>query len=295
METIAELCRRLWRSVKHSISAPEAAGGATGVAASSADRPETAPVEIPAFVEPLIDSVDISCRTREDLADGELDPQSLLHGIESYIGWKGAPGEDYYHSALVVPAWLKQECASGGFEWGRHLILTRTIERETTHRKLMAFLHEYCANSAGPPDEAEWKLGQLGHWDFEDIDSGMPGRPRWHISARLIDIWSPDAKLESFSPPGDFGIRVRVRIGAEGGIEADDDSAIFEFLLCTPDWLAKHRDLSQLLLCSNIAFMGTFDLEVLRRNVGEACGGLKGYTAEEAIRKMSRYGERIAM
>lgn len=288
MQAIGEIFRRVWRSIAHSARPMPAR-------AAPAGRSESESVEIPTYVEPVLSEVLITCETRKELAEGELDPDALLHGVEPSIGLKNSPGVDYYNAALVVPDWLKRECPSGGFEWGRHIILTDKVDREATYRKLMTFLQEYCVNSAGAPEDSEWKLAQLGFWEFEDIDGGMPGRPRWHIRARLMDLWSPDADLDTFAPSGEFGIRVRARIGAEGGIEAGADSAVFEFLLCTPDWLGKRRDLSQLLLCSNIAFMGTFDLEVLRRNVASACAELKGYTAEEAIRKMDRYAERVAV
>lgn len=291
MQSIAGLCRRVWNSIKGQTPSGAAHNPAAAAGTGPTDHEPLKPL---IYVEPVIRMLFISNEAHTELPEGTLDPEATMHGLEPNIGFKGSLGANYYNSILVLPSWLKRECLAGGFEWGRHCILTDRIVPDVTYQKLLAFLDEYCSGCAGPLDEAERKLAQLGSWEFEDIDSRMPGRPRWHITARLLDLWSPDVDLATFTPTGDYGIRVRLRVGAEGGIEAGDDSAVFEFLLCTPYWLAQHRDLSQLLLCDNIAFMQGFDLEVLRRNAASVCSESKGYTAEEAIRKMDRYAERIA-
>jgi hypothetical protein len=249
----------------------------------------------PIYVEPEIKDLWIEDEADNEIAEGKLNPASPIHGLDLQIGWKGSLGADLYSVALVLPGWLRRECDDHGFEWGRHFILVDEVVPDLTHRKLAAFLDAFCRRCAGSPEAAREKLAELGKWEFEDIGSGMPGRPRWHIRARLLDLSSPDVDLATFvSAPGrGFGIRIRARVGAEGGIEAGSDSAVFEFLLCTPAWLAKERDLSEMLLCSGIAFMQHFDLDILRRQVQEACAELKGYTAEEAIGKMRRYATRV--
>lgn len=249
----------------------------------------------PSYVEPEVKTLTIVHDSPRDTTRGEFNPCSGPYIAEVEIGHKGGVGADYYSMAVATMDMLASTSGDEDFWWGRHLAVIDKVVPEASSRKFRMLLDRYCEQCAGDRKDVVEQLSKLGEWEFEDIDSGVPGRPRWHIRARLVDLWSPDIDLATFkqSEGEGFGIRVRARIGAEGGIEAGDDTEVFEFLLCTPSWLAKERDLSEFLLCSNMAFMNRLDLEVLRRNVQEVCTELKGYTAEEAIGKMSRYAQRL--
>jgi hypothetical protein len=253
--------------------------------------PRYDPMEI---VELAVTSLVIDSEHAINLPEGELDPASPIHLIQLYIGPRGSGAEDLYRTFLMTPAGVRQLVAENGFEWGRHVLLVDRVIPQTTYRLVMDFIDAYCRAFTGPLEEAYDRMGELGEWESEGLDCSLSYRGEPHTVARLVELWSPDAELDSFRPQGPYSIRIRVRIGATGGIEAGTECETYEFQLCTIDWLATERDLSRPSLCNNLAFMQDFDLGLLRRKVEEECAEFRGYSASHAIRKMGRYAVRIA-
>ena len=84
--------------------------------------------------------------------------------LEASFGPRNDAGEEVFSFEICSPEWIKRQ-AGKGLLVGRHKIVAEKFDLA----EITAFLDNLasrCAASSWP--EAAQKLGQYGHWEFED-------------------------------------------------------------------------------------------------------------------------------
>ncbi len=91
--------------------------------------------------------------------------------VQAMIGPKGEQGEESFDFLVCTPAWLADQIASQGYEFGRHYLFVSRYDPELITR----VLHELCDRASGPDwDSVAQYLGRYGKWEFEDYANVEP-------------------------------------------------------------------------------------------------------------------------
>jgi hypothetical protein len=111
------------------------------------------------------------------------------------------------------------------------------------------------------------------------------------VKGELRGLYSPDipeTDLESFRPEdGDnFALLVTAFVGPSDA----PGEEMFDFVVCTPRWLAEHPPEKGFWFLRNHLLLTRWDYEVLERAVRDLCAHAVGDTWEEVAMKLSRYG-----
>ena len=107
------------------------------------------------------------------------------------------------------------------------------------------------------------------------------------MRAELKRMHSPDVDdLASYQPQGSFGILVQLMIGPE---ETSGEEA-FDTIVCSPDWLAEHAKLPDLVGDHQIV-MDTYNYQALQSRVRSFCRTLEESNWQELAAKLSAIGK----
>jgi hypothetical protein len=109
------------------------------------------------------------------------------------------------------------------------------------------------------------------------------------VRAELKRLHSPDAyDLRAFIPlrPDHFGLFVQAMVGPTG----DDSEESFDFMVCTPAWLAGQVQIEGPLLVRHHVVVAAYDFNALERFVRSFCEECTGATWREAGAKVGRLG-----
>ena len=91
------------------------------------------------------------------------------------------------------------------------------------------------------------------------------------MRAELKWMHSPDIDdLASYQPQGSFGILVQLMIGSQ---ETSGGEA-FDTIVCSPDWLAEHAKLPDLVRYHQIV-MDRYNYQVLQSKIQDSCRSLE--------------------
>lgn len=107
------------------------------------------------------------------------------------------------------------------------------------------------------------------------------------MRAELKRMHSSDVDdLASYQPQGSFGILVQLMIGPEGmpGDEA------FDTIVCSPDWLAEHAKLPNLVGDHQIV-MVKYDYQNLQSTVQNFCRSLEERNWRDLVAKLIAIGK----
>ena len=107
------------------------------------------------------------------------------------------------------------------------------------------------------------------------------------MKAELKRIHSPDVRnLTSYQPEGPFGVLIQMMVGPEGTLGEE----AFDTIVCSPDWLAAHTVLPDLVGDHRIV-MNIYDYQKLFRQIQEFCQLQEGNTWQEIALKISKIGK----
>lgn len=110
------------------------------------------------------------------------------------------------------------------------------------------------------------------------------------IQARLRRLHSPDATdLEQYQPPDaeHFGLLIQAMIGPEG--QPGEES--FDFLVCTPSWLAALIRDKRYAFGRHYLFLSRYDYAVLYQAIRQVCEQATGEDWHAVAAYLSRYGK----
>ncbi len=110
------------------------------------------------------------------------------------------------------------------------------------------------------------------------------------LQAELKFLHSPQLPdLERAQPPdpADFEILVQALIGAEGQPAADT----FDFIVCTPNRLAKHVASEGTMSGHSYLFVAKYDYAEIRTAILGFCEKAVGQSWPEIVTILSRYGQ----
>jgi hypothetical protein len=109
------------------------------------------------------------------------------------------------------------------------------------------------------------------------------------IKAQLRELHSPDLEeLDKNSPadPKKFGLLVQALVGPEGA-EGEES---FDFMVCTPAWLAEELGDSGYILGRHYLFVAKYDYAQLKKIIEGLCSQANGEDWAAAAAFLSRYG-----
>lgn len=101
---------------------------------------------------------------------------------------------------------------------------------------------------------------------------------------------SPDAlNFDNYSslPPGHFGLLVQAMIGPEGAPGEES----FDFVVCTPSWLAERVADDGYVFGRHYLIVKSFDLAVIRTAIVDLCKQASGPDWESVANYLSRFGK----
>ncbi len=113
--------------------------------------------------------------------------------------------------------------------------------------------------------------------------------PPTMVRAELKRLHSPDAHdLRAFIPlrQDRFGLFIQAMVGPAG----EDSEESFDFLVCTPVWLAEQVQSKGPLLGCHHVVVATYDFNALERFVRAFCEECTGATWREAGARVGRLG-----
>lgn len=108
--------------------------------------------------------------------------------------------------------------------------------------------------------------------------------------AALRSLHSPDAPdLGTYAPadPSRFAILVQALIGPEG--EPGEES--FDFVVCTPSWLAAQLEHRPYVPGRHHLFVSRYDVGLIERAVRELCAAASAPDWESVAAYLGRYGK----
>jgi hypothetical protein len=92
------------------------------------------------------------------------DPELFGIAVGATIGPPGTDGGDLFYFEIVTAAWLAENPPPKGFEFLRHLLVTRW-DYEIVRRAIS----DLCTRTEGKDwNEIATKLSRSAHWEFED-------------------------------------------------------------------------------------------------------------------------------
>ena len=107
------------------------------------------------------------------------------------------------------------------------------------------------------------------------------------MKAELKRMHSPDVDdLASYQPHGSFGILVQLMIGPK---ETPGEEA-FDTIVCSPDWLAEHAKLPDLVGDHQIV-MDEYNYQALQRKVQGFCQSLEENDWQELATRLGAIGK----
>lgn len=110
------------------------------------------------------------------------------------------------------------------------------------------------------------------------------------VRPELKYLHSPDAPdLQSFTPedPKVFGLLIQAMIGPEGEIGEES----FDFLVCSPAWLAALCAKEGPILGRHYLVLNRFDLQAIERVIHNLCVQARTSTWDEVGEYLGRYGK----
>ncbi len=109
------------------------------------------------------------------------------------------------------------------------------------------------------------------------------------MQAALRRLHSPDlGDLEHGQPsdPACFSILVQALIGPRGG----DGEESFDFLVCTPSWVATRLNEGAYLFGQHYLFLARYDYATMHRAISGICGRAEGNDWTSVAKVLARYG-----
>jgi hypothetical protein len=93
--------------------------------------------------------------------------------VQAMVGPVGDDGEESFDFVVCTPAWLSEKVEAMGPLLGRHHLVMASYDYDELER----FVREFCEQCDGTTwEEVATKVGQLGHWEFEDYREYEPSR-----------------------------------------------------------------------------------------------------------------------
>ncbi len=109
------------------------------------------------------------------------------------------------------------------------------------------------------------------------------------VKAQLRELHSPDlADLDKNTPPDltNFGLLMQALIGVEG--EEGEES--FDFIVCTPSWLAEEVARKGFILGRHYLFVASYDYAQIEKIIDDLCNQAEGEDWDAVAAFLSRYG-----
>jgi hypothetical protein len=110
------------------------------------------------------------------------------------------------------------------------------------------------------------------------------------MHAEIRYLHSPDVEdLKSFQPemPDTFCILVQAMIGPSG-LPGEES---FDFLVCTPKWLAKELETTGRIWGRHYLFVKRYSFDLLWRTINDLCVNTRGNSWQEIGAQLARYGK----
>lgn len=106
--------------------------------------------------------------------------------------------------------------------------------------------------------------------------------------AVLRSLHSPDADLTSYAPedPSRFSVLVQAIIGPEGQVGGES----FDFVFCTPLWLAVQLERQPYVIGRHYVLVSGYSLELIETVVRELCARATAPDWESVATYLARYG-----
>lgn len=92
------------------------------------------------------------------------DPEAFALSVCATVGPAGGEGGDLFYFDVVTAAWLAENPPPKGFEYLRHLLVTRW-----NYELVRRAISDLCLHTDGADwNEIATKLSRHAHWEFED-------------------------------------------------------------------------------------------------------------------------------
>jgi hypothetical protein len=89
--------------------------------------------------------------------------------VQAMFGPAGSEGEESFDVVVCNPKWVEKEVQENAILNGRHHL----IMSDFNIGRIRNFLLRHADQCAAPTwEEVGQRLGRIGHWEFEDYDSG---------------------------------------------------------------------------------------------------------------------------
>lgn len=113
-------------------------------------------------------------------------------------------------------------------------------------------------------------------------------QPPIHPELRRLhspDLW--DMRSQQPDDPRDFGILVEAMIGPRDGPGEES----FDFVLCTPSWLARLVAEERIVYGRHYLFVARYDYDAIFEAITRVCDSIQGETWQEVGERLARYGK----
>lgn len=108
--------------------------------------------------------------------------------------------------------------------------------------------------------------------------------PELH-SLHSADLWDMEGSLPE--DPENFCLSVEASIGPRGALGEE----LFEFLVCTPNWLYRDLVSQSTIFGRHFLFVQRYDYRLIAETIEHLCASTSGSTWSEVAERLGRYGK----
>jgi hypothetical protein len=208
--------------------------------------------------------------------------------LQIIAGIKGKEGGDSFDIFVCTPQWLIKNYKKEDILFGRHRLIMFQYNYESLLNKINQYIEMLEEDSW---DKLAEKINLIGRWEFFDYTeyTKEPILKKFNINttrAEIKHLYSPEINnLEKFYPANEeeFSFSLQMTVGEK----ENENEMNFHILVCSPQWLIKYHQPTEIVFGIHHIFMFEYNYEALVMKLKKYIGSLEEENWNNLVRKIN--------